>query len=427
MARLLRAESPDDPGGRRRARHAAVLARAGRRVRRRRRRPRPRRGQHRPGQHGHAVLRLRRARLPGRHVHREPQPRALQRHQAVPGGCVADRRRHRPGATIREAVEQGVPAPAAGTVPAASRSGPCSPTTRPTCAAWSTCRRCARCASSSTPATGWPATPCPRCSASLPLDVVPMYFELDGTFPNHEANPLDPANLVDLQKRVVARGRRHRPGLRRRRRPLLRRRRARRARQPQRDHRAGRGPRAGQVARRLGHPQPDHLARRAGDRPRARRHARPHPGRALVHQAGDGRAPARSSAASTPAHYYFRDFWRADSGMLAALHVLAALGEPRRAALGADGRLRALRGVRRGQLDGRRRAGEDRRDQGPLRRARRRRRVDELDGLTIDLPDGSWFNLRPSNTEPLLRLNVEARDAAAMAALRDEVLAVVRA
>jgi phosphomannomutase len=54
-------------------------------------------------------------------------------------------------------------------------------------------------------------------------------------------------------------------------------------------------------------------------------------------------------------------------------------------------------------------------------------RVDELDGLTIDLPDGSWFNLRPSNTEPLLRLNVEARDRAAMAALRDEVLAIVRA
>ena len=53
--------------------------------------------------------------------------------------------------------------------------------------------------------------------------------------------------------------------------------------------------------------------------------------------------------------------------------------------------------------------------------------VDELDGLTVELPDGSWFNLRPSNTEPLLRLNVEARDAAAMAALRDEVLAIVRA
>jgi phosphomannomutase len=52
---------------------------------------------------------------------------------------------------------------------------------------------------------------------------------------------------------------------------------------------------------------------------------------------------------------------------------------------------------------------------------------DELDGLTVSLPDGAWFNLRASNTEPLLRLNVEAPDAARMTELRDEVLAVVRA
>ena len=67
----------------------------------------------------------------------------------------------------------------------------------------------------------------PEVLAGLPLDVVPLYFELDGTFPNHEANPLDPANLVDLQKRRRRRGCRHRAGLRRRRRPLLRHRRAR--------------------------------------------------------------------------------------------------------------------------------------------------------------------------------------------------------
>ncbi|HEY0803821.1 MAG TPA: phosphomannomutase/phosphoglucomutase, partial [Pseudonocardiaceae bacterium] len=53
--------------------------------------------------------------------------------------------------------------------------------------------------------------------------------------------------------------------------------------------------------------------------------------------------------------------------------------------------------------------------------------VDEMDGLTVRLADGSWFNLRPSNTEPLLRLNVEARDADAVASLRDDVLAIVRA
>ena len=63
---------------------------------------------------------------------------------------------------------------------------------------------------------------------ALPLQIVPLYFELDGSFPNHEANPLDPANLVDLQEAVRAARRRHRPGVRRRRRPLLRHRRERR-------------------------------------------------------------------------------------------------------------------------------------------------------------------------------------------------------
>jgi phosphomannomutase len=126
------------------------------------------------------------------------------------------------------------------------------------------------------------------------------------------------------------------------------------------------------------------------------------------------------------AHYYFRDFWRADTGMLAALHVLAALGGSgvplsrltaeyeRYAASGevnstvADvaGRTAAVEEAY-GKRDG---AG-----------------VDHLDGLTVWLPGGSWFNLRPSNTEPLLRLNVEAPDEKSMTELRDAVLALVRA
>jgi phosphomannomutase len=126
------------------------------------------------------------------------------------------------------------------------------------------------------------------------------------------------------------------------------------------------------------------------------------------------------------AHYYFRDFWRADSGMLAALHVLAALGE-------SPGTLSALMA----EYERYSASGEVNSTvaDAPAKIAEIKARygqregvtVDELDGLTIDLPDGSWFNLRPSNTEPLLRLNVEARDEAAMAALRDEVLAIVRA
>ena len=125
------------------------------------------------------------------------------------------------------------------------------------------------------------------------------------------------------------------------------------------------------------------------------------------------------------AHYYFREFWKADSGMLAALHVLAALG-------GQDGPLSALmadysRYAASGEInstvqdpDGRLRAVAE------TYRDRNGAQIDELDGLTVELADGAWFNLRPSNTEPLLRLNVEAPDAAAVAALRDEVLAVVR-
>ena len=131
-------------------------------------------------------------------------------------------------------------------------------------------------------------------------DVVPLYFELDGTFPNHEANPLDPANLVDLQKRGRRRGCRHRAGLRRRRRPLLRRRRARRAGEPERDHRAGRRPRAGQGARQRRHPQPDHLARGSGDRRRARRDARCAPASATRSSSRRWPRPARCSVASTP-------------------------------------------------------------------------------------------------------------------------------
>jgi phosphomannomutase len=111
--------------------------------------------------------------------------------------------------------------------------------------------------------------------------------------------------------------------------------------------------------------------------------------------------------------------------MLAALHVLAALGEQ-------DDRLSALmaeynRYAASGEINSTVRDQADRIEAvKQVYGAREGVEFDELDGLTVSLPDGSWFNLRPSNTEPLLRLNVEAADQAAVAALRDEVLAVVR-
>jgi phosphomannomutase len=125
------------------------------------------------------------------------------------------------------------------------------------------------------------------------------------------------------------------------------------------------------------------------------------------------------------AHYYFRDFWRADTGMLAALHVLAALGEQDRplSELGAaferyagSGEINSLVDDPVGSCAAVEKVFADRSGA----------EIDRLDGLTISFPDGSWFNLRGSNTEPLLRLNVEGRVPARMEQLRDEVLEVVR-
>ena len=170
---------------------------------------------------------------------------------------------------------------------------------------------------------------------ALPIEVIPLYFELDGTFPNHEANPLEPANL----RRPAGGGRRarrrHRAGLRRRRRPLLRRRRARRAGEPVRGHRAGRAARDPRVralqpeARDHGDPQPDHLPGGAGDDRRGRRRRRCAPGSATRSSRPQMAATGAIFGGEHSAHYYFRDFWCADTGMLAALHVLAALGASR--------------------------------------------------------------------------------------------------
>jgi phosphomannomutase len=125
------------------------------------------------------------------------------------------------------------------------------------------------------------------------------------------------------------------------------------------------------------------------------------------------------------AHYYFRDFWYADTGMLAAMHVLAALGEqpaPLSELARAYERYHASGEINSTVDDQTARLA----DVEKTYVARDGVSLDHLDGLTITFADGSWANLRPSNTEPLLRLNVEAATAAGMAALRDEILALVR-
>ena len=123
-------------------------------------------------------------------------------------------------------------------------------------------------------------------------------------------------------------------------------------------------------------------------------------------------------------HFYFRDFWFADSGMLAALHTLAALGEQPRtlSQLLAEYTRYFASGEINSEVADQATATER------VRQAfagRPGASTDELDGLTVSTGTW-WFNVRPSNTEPLLRLNVEADTEAAMAALRDEVLGVVR-
>ncbi len=126
------------------------------------------------------------------------------------------------------------------------------------------------------------------------------------------------------------------------------------------------------------------------------------------------------------AHYYFRDFWRADTGMLAAMHVLAALGEqsrPLSELTAAYSRYSASGEINSTVEDAAGRVAAVREAYG----ADDRVTFDELDGLTVGLPDGAWFNLRASNTEPLLRLNVEAPDEARMTEIRDDVLEMVRA
>jgi len=265
----------------------------------------------------------------------------------------------------------------------------------------------------------------PVVLSGLPLEIVPLYFELDGSFPNHEANPLDPANLVDLQAAV-------------------------------REHGADIGLAFDGDADRVfvvdetGEPvSPSAVTALVAVRELAKGQ-----GTTIIHNlitskavpeivrehGGDpvrtrvGHSFIKAEMARTDAvfggehsaHYYFRDFWRADTGMLAAMHVLAALGEQGRplseltAAYSryvASGEINSTVADAAGKMTEVRGAFAE--HDGVV--------VDDMDGLTVELPDGAWFNLRASNTEPLLRLNVEAPHEARMTELRDQVLRMVQA
>ncbi|MFF8790569.1 phosphomannomutase/phosphoglucomutase [Streptomyces sp. NPDC015125] len=264
----------------------------------------------------------------------------------------------------------------------------------------------------------------PTVFEGLPLELDAMYFELDGSFPNHEANPLDPKNIVDLQARVRETG-------------------------------ANLGLAFDGDADRcfVVDENGDPISPSAITALVAARELAKHPGGTVIHNLitswsvpevvkENGGEPVRTRVGHSfikeemaktgaifggehSAHYYFRDFWNADTGMLAAMHVLAALGGQQGPLsqlvaqydrYAASGEINSTVDDQAGRLAAIKAAYEGRPDAT----------LDELDGLTVTADDW-WFNVRASNTEPLLRLNVEARDTATADRVRDEALAIIRA
>ena len=262
----------------------------------------------------------------------------------------------------------------------------------------------------------------PAIFARLNCEVIPMYFELDGTFPNHEANPLDETTLTDLKKAMI-------------------------------DQKAdlglafdGDADRCFLVDERGVAVNPSALTSLIAHRELIKR-----PGSSIIYNLISSRAVqevidenggvglrsrvghsyikkmmAESGAifgGEHSGHFYFKEFWRADSGALAALHAIAALGE-------SDTTMSALlapynRYVISGEINSKVADVKAAAEGVEKSYSSDQVTIDHLDGLTVN-GDTWWFNLRPSNTEPLLRLNVEASTQAQMETVRDAVLSLIR-
>jgi phosphomannomutase len=262
----------------------------------------------------------------------------------------------------------------------------------------------------------------PAIFARLNCEVIPMYFELDGTFPNHEANPLDETTLTDLKKAII-------------------------------DQKAdlglafdGDADRCFLVDERGVAVNPSALTSLIAHRELIKR-----PGSSIIYNLISSRAVqevidenggvglrsrvghsyikkmmAESGAifgGEHSGHFYFKEFWRADSGALAALHAIAALGE-------SDTTMSALlapynRYVISGEINSKVADVKAAAEGVEKSYSSDQVTIDHLDGLTVN-GDTWWFNLRPSNTEPLLRLNVEASTQAQMETVRDAVLSLIR-
>jgi phosphomannomutase len=262
----------------------------------------------------------------------------------------------------------------------------------------------------------------PAIFARLNCEVIPMYFELDGTFPNHEANPLDETTLTDLKKAMI-------------------------------DQKADLGLAFDGDADRcfLVDEQGVAVNPSALTSLIAQRELKKRPGSSIIYNLISSRAVqevidenggvglrsrvghsyikkmmAESGAifgGEHSGHFYFKEFWRADSGALAALHAIAALGE-------SDTTMSALlapynRYVISGEINSKVANAKAATERVEKTYVSDQVTIDHLDGLTVN-GDTWWFNLRPSNTEPLLRLNVEASTQAQMETVRDAVLSLIR-
>jgi phosphomannomutase len=262
----------------------------------------------------------------------------------------------------------------------------------------------------------------PAIFAKLNCEVIPMYFELDGSFPNHEANPLDESTLVDLKKAM-------------------------------KENKAdlglafdGDADRCFLVDENGEGINPSSLTALI-----AERELKQHPGSKIIYnlissrtvqevinenngvglRSRVGHSNIKKLMAETGAifggehsgHFYFKDFWRADSGALAALHAIAALG---RSEVSISNLLAPYsRYFQSGEINTKVANVQEATELVEKHYLSTQVEVDHLDGLTVN-GDSWWFNLRPSNTEPLLRLNVEAKDQAHMQTIRDQVLALIR-
>ena len=262
----------------------------------------------------------------------------------------------------------------------------------------------------------------PAVFKKINAEVTEMFYELDGTFPNHEANPIDAENLKDLQKKVKKVGADIGLAF------------------------DGDADRCFLVDENGDAVNPSALTALIADRELKRK-----PGSSIIYnlissksvpeivtenggtaiRSRVGHSYIKALMAETGAifggehsgHFYFSDFWKADSGMLAALHAIAALGT-------SDKSLSKLlkpysKYIASGEINSKvKDAKSTMKKIESIYGAINEIKLDHLDGLTVD-SDSWWFNVRASNTEPLLRLNVEAKTEAQMAKIRDEVLELI--